>query len=417
MADYSRSPREQLATSLARGYVGVHFEQGVALLERDLNLLGDLVLAAARIIAAGYIGNGIAAGRDGFEIQAIPAANDLRVLAGPAGTPGSCLVDGVEVTITAPLDYSDQAGQPALTTPTAAQPNPRTDTVFLDVWLADVESDEDPDLANPADVGMQTSVRVRPAWAVRVAEGADLEPGGVSLPEPDVGHAHYPLARLVRPRGTPEITATMVTDLRQRGLTLTDVETRVRDLELTVLRPRFEDAPGQTRPFTPPLGAPGTVVHIFGRNLRVGTPSVRFGAVESPTVTAPADTELTAVVPVMAPGPVTITVTTDGGSVETEDTFVVLPGAPEGDPPTLSPPPGEFSPPIGAVGTVVTISGTNLDGGGEPTVTFGEVGAEVDAFTATEITTAVPAMPSGQVRITVETAFGSVQSVNPFTVL
>lgn len=415
MGDFSFSPTQSLADNLAKGYIGVHLQQGVPLRDQDLNLLGDLVLAAARIVAAGYIGSGIAAGRDGFEIRGESLDNDLRIMAGPSGAPGTCLVDGVEVSIAAPRRYSAQDGVPALTAPTAAQPDPRHDIVYLDVWLADVESDEDPDLDNPADVGVQTSTRIRPAWRVRVAEGSDPDAGGLPLPAPATGHSHYPLARLVRPRGQAQITAVMVTDLRQRNLTVADIEGRVRGLEEAVLLPRFEDIPGQGRPFTPPLGAPGTVVHIFGHNLRVGTTQVRFGSVPAASVTPLSDTEITANVPVMPPGAVTLTVITGGGSATTDDTFGVLPAA-AGSPPALAAPPGEFTPPLGGAGTTVQIAGTHFDGP-NLTVAFGTVEAVISASTATSITVTVPTGVTGGAHLTVTTDFGTDTSVNAFQVL
>lgn len=321
MADFSNSPAELLAQSLAKGYLGVHVEQGVPLLDRDLNLLNDLALAAVRIIASGYIGDGIAAGRDGFEIQAIPADNDLRIMAGPAGGRGMYLVGGVEVAIDAPMLYSDQDGVPALSAPTTQEPDPRTDIVYLDVWLDHVEADEDDGLLNLADVGVQTSVRVRPTWVVRVDQNQSAPPSAAG------GHTYTPVARLHRRRSADQITAEMITDLRQRGLSLSDIESRVRTIEYLLARPGFRDAPDAASPFTPVYGLPGTVVDIYGQNLRLGgTPTVRFGSV-SATVAALDDTRLRAEVPDMDPGAVTISVTTAGGTAETDDRFVVRAGA------------------------------------------------------------------------------------------
>lgn len=415
MGDFSVPPTQSLATNLAKGYIGLHLEQGVPLRDEDLNLLGDLVLAAARIVAAGYIGSGVAAGRDGFEVVGEGAANDVTVRAGASGDTGSCLVDGIEVHIAAPLVYSDQQGVTALTTPTAAQPDPRTDIAYLDVWLADVDSDEDPDLDNPGDVGLQTSTRVRPEWRVRIAEGADVADPGLPMPVPSTGHSHYPLARLTRPRNVATIEASMVTDLRQRNLTVADLENRVRAVEDAVLRPALLDAPGQTRPFTPPLGAPGSVVQIFGRNLRVGTTTVLFGGTPAASVDAHSDVQIGAVVPTMAAGAVTITVQTDGGSVTSDDTFTVLPSV-AGSPPVLAAPPGEFAPPLGAPGTAVQIAGSGFDGP-NLAVTFAGTAATVTASTATSISATVPAIPSGPAAITVSTDFGSDTTVNNFTVL
>src|SRR5687768_2237948 len=89
MGDFSVPPTQSLAGNRAKGYIGLHFEQGVPLRDEDLNLLGDLVLAAARVIATGYIGSGVAAGRDGFEVAGEGADNDFTIRAGASGTAGS----------------------------------------------------------------------------------------------------------------------------------------------------------------------------------------------------------------------------------------------------------------------------------------------------------------------------------------
>ena len=123
---------------MSKGYVGLHIEQGVPILDRDLNLLQDLITAATRSIVTRYIGNGVATGSQGFAIGAVAAANNFGILAG-VPPPGTCLVGGVEVNIAADLNYADQPGIPALTTPTAAQPDPREDTVYLDVSLETVD--------------------------------------------------------------------------------------------------------------------------------------------------------------------------------------------------------------------------------------------------------------------------------------
>ena len=68
------------------------------------------------------------------------------------------------MTIPADTTYKSQAGVPALTTPTAGQPDPRIDVVYLDVFLTEVDGVVDPELVNSLDIGMETSVRLKPAW-------------------------------------------------------------------------------------------------------------------------------------------------------------------------------------------------------------------------------------------------------------
>jgi IPT/TIG domain len=401
MGDFSRSPRELLAESLSKGYIGLHVEQGVPVLDRDLNLLHDLVAAVARTIATRYIGSGIAAGHDGFGIQALAVDNDFQILADPSGGPGICLVDGLEAVIEAPLAYSAQPGLPVLTTPSATQPDPRIDVVFLDVWLTDVAGDVDPDLLNVADVGVQTSVRLRTAWAVRVAE--DVDP-----PSPQGGHAHHPLARLTRRRDQPRITAAQITDLRQRRLTMADLEARMQQLERLRLLPAFDPPPRQ---FQPPFGAPGTTVQLFGRNFDLGTPTVKFGTVAATSVGEPTRTGVTAVVPTGGgPGTVQIRVETLGGTA-VSDLFFDR----RGEPPTIT----SFGPPKGQPGATVTITGTHFDENVDvdTTVQFDTVDAVVDSVTATTVKTRVPLGVVGSVDLSVTTQWGTATAADKFVVI
>ena len=43
MSDFSKSPQEVLRDSQDKGYTGIHIEQGVPILDRDLNLMHDLL--------------------------------------------------------------------------------------------------------------------------------------------------------------------------------------------------------------------------------------------------------------------------------------------------------------------------------------------------------------------------------------
>jgi hypothetical protein len=175
MSDYSASPLDFLLANQQKGYTGLHIEQGVPVLDRDLNLLHDLVTAGIRALFTRYVGSGVAAGADGFGIQALPAGQNTQdfLITAPAAGPGSILVGGLEVTITAAVNYASQGIAP-LTTPQPTQPDPRPDTVYLDVFLVEVDGTADPDLNNSQDVGMETSVRLKPAWLVRVAEGVPV---------------------------------------------------------------------------------------------------------------------------------------------------------------------------------------------------------------------------------------------------
>lgn len=399
MSDFSRLPEDVLADNVRKGYVGIHVQQGVPVLDRDINLLQDLISATVRSIVSRFIGNGIPTGRQGFTVQAIPAANNFRILAGvPA--PGICLVDGIEARIPADLNYTDQPGVPALTTPTAAQPDPRQDTVYLDVSLTTVDGTTDADLLNAADIGIQTSVRLIPTWTVRVAENASAPPA------PLAEHGHFALARLTRSRNAADITAASVVDLRQTRLTLGDVERRMSTVERLLVMPTF-DPPGTQ--FSPKVGNAAQSVTLRGRNLNLVPVQVLFGAAAA-TVTSVTPTQVVAQVPAAATGAVKVTVITTGGSVVSDDTFTVLGGGP---PPVFAAPPNQFSPKAGPAGTNITLFGREFNVV-PVSVLFGATVANLVSTSPSQIVVQVPVGVAGAVKITVLTGGGSAVSLDDF---
>ena len=308
MTDFSIDPSKVLADNLAQGYVGLHFQQGVPILDRDLNLLQDLVAAAVRSVLTRYLGSGVPAlsGGDGvprrsdaFTVTAVSAGgkdNDFVVTAGSA-PPGRCLVNGIEVTIDADRNYSDQS-LPALQAPASGS---RTDVVFLDVFLSTVESGTVMD--NADDVVVQTSVRLKPAWLARVAAGG-------SVPAAEPGHGHLILAQIVRTAGQARITPDAITDMRTHCFALPD-------LRQMLLDPVIFTSPSSGHPTDP--------VAITGRNFqffKTDQVSVLFGANlvnVDPVKTSP--TSLTLAVPQFNP-PITsakdmqLTVRTPYGSAQ-----------------------------------------------------------------------------------------------------
>jgi hypothetical protein len=410
VSDYSRSPLDLLVVNQQKGYVGLHIEQGVPLLDRDLNLLHDLITATVRSVITRYIGNGTPNGADGFVIQAlaVPAPQDFRIAAG-ASPPGTCLVGGIEVSIPADTTYRAQVGVPVLTTPSNAQPDPRTDIAYLDVSFIEVDGTVDADLNNAGDVGMQTSVRLKPSWVVLVAEG-------VPIPATPAGHVYYPLAQLQRPRGSDTIAAAMITDLRQSHLTVSAIERRLTAVERLLLRPSFLTPPNE---FNPKFGVPGANVTLFGNNFSLGAVSVLFGATPATIVGSPTPSQIVVTVPnmaaVAAPG-VTITVQTAGGTVTSTGGFVVLPFVLPQPAPAFAASPNQFNPKFGVAGTVVTLFGTNFNIN-PVSVLFGSTAAAiVGAPTASQIVVNSPAVPGSPVTvsITVQTGGGSAVSVDKF---
>ncbi|QQM44571.1 hypothetical protein [Streptomyces liliifuscus] len=185
-----------------KSYVGVRLQQGVPLVDADWNEQNDVIRQE--------VYDGLAAvGRDGvarlpgsadhsFRLWPTNTANNFFFLAGPA------IVAGRPVRIQPRwLDYGSQpwtdpakaakdgvAVLPALTTPAAA----RSDLVYLDVWEREVGQAEDGEIVNPV-IGVETAVRLKREFTVRVVEG------GTALPGAPGGHFFTPLGVLNRAAG------------------------------------------------------------------------------------------------------------------------------------------------------------------------------------------------------------------------
>jgi hypothetical protein len=185
------------------------------------------------------------------------------------------------------------------------------------VFLVDVDGADDPELTNALDVGMQTSIRLTPAWVVRVAEGTQP-------PTPPAGHNFCVLAELRRPRGVQVIEQSMIKDMRQKRLTMSDLTRRIELIERVLLRPAFA-----TTPFSPPRQMVGQVITINGTNLTVGgsATTVLFGDKPAEVVGTPSPTQLQTRVPTdLVPTgtafvDVKITVRTAGGAAISDDAF------------------------------------------------------------------------------------------------
>lgn len=181
-----------------------------------------------------------------------------------------------------------------------------------------------------------------------------------------------------------------------------------------VLPPAFVATPNE---FNPKIGAPGVDVTLNGSNFNNPPQTIRFGGTVAAIIGAPTATQIVARVPAMPAGLVPISVQTPGGTVTSVDTFTVLPAAIPS--PTFNPSPNQFNPKIGTRGvTNVTLLGQNFNNL-PVTVRFGPATATlVGAPTATQIVATVPTTaPLGNVQITVQTAGGSVTSVDTFTIL
>lgn len=198
MGNFSRDTFDKL-----KHYVGVRLQQGVPIVDADWNELEDIRKYELQAFLKWYVGNGIPKGNDGFHILPAMGSDNDFVIKGGDGTPegaGRCLVEGWDVINEKDLNYKDQRlfndPLPALTTPTGD----RTDTVYLDLWEREVGAAEDFEhLVNPI-IGIETCVRRKREWVVRVAEGASAPPE--ETPE---GHVFYVLAHLNRPQNAAAI--------------------------------------------------------------------------------------------------------------------------------------------------------------------------------------------------------------------
>jgi hypothetical protein len=197
-----------------RHYVAVRLQQGVPLMDSDWNELEDLRRLELQALVKLYIGTGVPAGNDGFRISSSGDANNFSIHDGVILAGGLLAIN---LGLTTYLAQPEQTGLPALTTPGGIVD--RTDLVYLEVWHDEIAAAGGPDadgrLMN-AVVGVETAVRIRRRWQVRVAEGATTLGGIV----PAAGHVLLPLALLRRRAGVTAISDTMVVDRRVTGLTV-----------------------------------------------------------------------------------------------------------------------------------------------------------------------------------------------------
>jgi len=372
MGNFSIDPQQNVKLSRQKGYVGVRIEQGVPVLDRDLNLLGDVISATVRELVERFIGSGNAPGDDGFSIEPITTGTTVDLKIGA----GSYLVGGLLVTSTGQL-YSSQFNVPPIVPPTGF--NSRNDVVYLDVWLAEVDEQKDATLSNAGDVRMQTSVRVKPVWVVRVATGVE------QLPPAPEGHVHALLADLMFGDGQ-----TRISDRRTRSLSLSDCLRRLTVLE-QALRPML--VPGDQ--FDTQKSWVGQTVRLNGSGLNVGHVQVTLTNLANVTkqaslVGTPLVHQLAIRIPSDISGTCKATITTGLGTVATTDTLFLY------GPPSFKTGSGQIVPtstPYTPSGAVVTLNGNNFFEGPNLRVFFGTTvtpTANVQVLSATQLKVTVP---------------------------
>jgi len=151
----------------------------------------------------------------------------------------------------------------------------------------------------------------------------------------------------------------------------------------------------------------GTTVTITGTNF-TGATAVRFGGTNAASFTVVSSTQIRAVTPSRAAGPVTVDVITPGGTARASDVFVF-----EASVPTIT----SFTPSFGSTagGTTLIITGTNFVGTSAVTI----AGLAATSFTVNSATqiTAVARAGTGAGAITVTTAGGTATSAAEFSYL
>ena len=241
MGNFSRNTFEPL-----KRYVSVRLQQGVPLVDADWNEMDDIRRTELRTFIKWFIGDGIPAKSDGsrndaFRIAAMPTpdSTNFRILAGGSNNGSGanrCLVDGVEVFITHDFEFKAQPLHENYTGPnppvnpdvTPVDPNapkitsipttPGSYLVYLDVWEWEVGASVDsPHLVNPS-IGVETCVRLKRSWAVRVFKAGEEN----RLPK----HSYYLLATIDRPipidppTDGATITPEQITDQRRTEINL-----------------------------------------------------------------------------------------------------------------------------------------------------------------------------------------------------
>lgn len=233
MASFSRDTFAKHRIERLKHYVSVRLQQGVPLVDADWNEMDDIRKYELRTFLKWFVGDGIPQqNNDAFRIVATPDDPNNFIIKGGDGTwqgAARCLVDGWEVFNPDDIKYTEQelymntalakawgvTKLPPLLAPvpTSSFNAQRTDTVYLDIWERPVDSLEDSTLNNEA-IGIETSVRMKREWVVRVEVNASKPPA------PPPGHAYYALARLDRRAREEVISTERITDLRRTGLTL-----------------------------------------------------------------------------------------------------------------------------------------------------------------------------------------------------
>jgi hypothetical protein len=215
MGNFSNDPQARLIESTGKQYVGVRMQQAVPILDADWNLLEDLRRREFETMGRWFIGDGVPAGSDAFRILPGANPNDFGI------RQGLFIAVGKLTEAVANTTYATQPnfGSPDVTPPVTALTTPvanKSFIAYLDVWEREVDSQKDPALVD-AHIGVETAIRLKRDWVVRVARVPEDVPG---LSTPPVGHVFVQLAKIDRTAGNANITVDMIHDLRETQLTI-----------------------------------------------------------------------------------------------------------------------------------------------------------------------------------------------------
>jgi hypothetical protein len=196
MGNYSQDPQTVLQNALSKSYTGVRFQQGMPVLDRELNLASDL--ASPQRISKHHIGNGVPENSDGFQItNLVPADHNFTI------ANGRCLVNGYEVLLDAQTTYQDQPHKEHV-----APLPPAESYVYLRMFINEITGNEDSNLNNSDDVGFETALREKVEWEVLVSAAEIIAPD------------HILLAKI-------NSTAATVEDRRRTNLTLSTIRDEI----------------------------------------------------------------------------------------------------------------------------------------------------------------------------------------------
>ncbi len=191
-----------------RHYAGVRLQQGVPLVDADWNELEDIRRYEERAMLKWLVGDGVPQGNEGFLIKGAKVSDFTM-------NQGVCYVNGWTVINLADMKYTAQElyNNDKLAAERGVEPLPPIQLesgqqygVYLDVWEREINRWEDGRIVNEA-IGIETCVRIKREWAVRVAAGAQA-------PAVKAGHGYYKLAVLT----VASAASVTVTDLRRTDL-------------------------------------------------------------------------------------------------------------------------------------------------------------------------------------------------------